>query len=177
MKWVLWFSAALFAITPLSLAALGPVSAQQSSRDTGSHPERQITIDVDVTDNKGNPVPGLQPQDFTLLDDKQPLTIVSFHAYSPKLEPEDAPRVIIAVDEVNLGFYGVGEARQTLNKFLREDGGRLPFSTSLLLISDTYQGKTPASRDGNVLADALSANQQGLRIIGRSQGVYGAIDR
>ena len=81
-----------------------PVSAQQSSRDTGSHPERQITIDVDVTDKKGNPAAGLQQQDFILLDDKRPLSIVSFHAYSPKLEPEDPPQAIIAVDEVNIGF-------------------------------------------------------------------------
>ena len=45
------------------------------------------------------------------------------------------------------------------------------------LMSDTYQGKTGVSHDGNVLADALNANQQGLRIIGRSQGFYGAMDR
>lgn len=176
MKQMLWFSAALLAIMPLTPAAR-PVSAQQSSRDTGSHPERQITLDVDVTDKKGNPAAGLQQQDFILLDDKRPLSVVSFHAYGPSLEPEDPPQAIIAVDEVNIGFQGVAEAQQTLNKFLRQDGGRLPLPTSLVLVSDRYQGETGMTNDGNVLADALKANQRGLRIIGRSQGFYGAVDR
>src|ERR1700691_230050 len=42
--------------------------------------QRQITLDVQVTDKSGAPIRGLQKQDFTLLDDKQPQDIVSFHA-------------------------------------------------------------------------------------------------
>jgi hypothetical protein len=41
---------------------------------------RRISLDVVVTDKSGKPVPGLQQQDFTLLDDKQPQTILSFRA-------------------------------------------------------------------------------------------------
>jgi hypothetical protein len=42
--------------------------------------DRQITLDVQVVDNSGAPVRGLQKQDFALLDDKQPKNILSFHA-------------------------------------------------------------------------------------------------
>ena len=42
--------------------------------------DRRLTLDVVVTDKSGHPVPGLQQQDFTLLDDKQPQTILSFRA-------------------------------------------------------------------------------------------------
>jgi hypothetical protein len=42
--------------------------------------DRQITLDVQVADKSGTPVRGLQKQDFTLLDDKQPKNILSFHA-------------------------------------------------------------------------------------------------
>src|SRR5579862_7379642 len=45
-----------------------------------SIPDRQITLDVQVTDKSGVAVRGLQKQDFTLLDDKQPKNILSFHA-------------------------------------------------------------------------------------------------
>jgi hypothetical protein len=40
--------------------------------------DRQITLDVRVTDKSGTPIRGLQKQDFTLLDDKQPKNILSF---------------------------------------------------------------------------------------------------
>jgi hypothetical protein len=40
-------------------------------------PERRINLDVQVTDKKGNPIRGLQEQDFTLLDDKQPKKIAA----------------------------------------------------------------------------------------------------
>ena len=42
--------------------------------------DRRITLDVVVTDHSGKPVPGLQQQDFTLLDNKQPQPIVDFRA-------------------------------------------------------------------------------------------------
>lgn len=41
---------------------------------------RQITLDVVVTDKSGKPVAGLQQQDFTLLDNKEPNKILSFNA-------------------------------------------------------------------------------------------------
>lgn len=86
-------------------------------------------------------------------------------------------QVILLVDEVNTGFQSVGYERLQLKKFLRQGGGKLPVPTSLFLLTDTSQGQTEATRDGNLLADALDSNQSGLRAIGKSQGFYGGADR
>ena len=158
-------------VTPLSSAATTPAQA-----------DRHISLDVVVTDKSGKPVPGLQQQDFTLLDDKQPQKILSFRetdfAANRTSDATDAAvQVILLVDAVNTSFHSVSYERQQINKFLQQNGGHLPLPTSLLIMTDTYQGRTVVTRDGNILAEALNSNQSGLRTIGRSQGFYGAEDR
>jgi VWFA-related protein len=161
------------------LACSSSTSAQQSSpaRGADNEPARRINLDVVVTDKSGKPVAGLQRSDFTLLDDKYPQPILSFQAFEENNEANDPPQLILAIDEVDASFQGVAEVRLAVDKFLRQGGGRLALPTALLLVSDSYQGRTPVTTEGNVLADALKSNQLGLRIIGRSQGFYGALDR
>src|SRR5580692_12783728 len=114
--------------------------AQQSAPP--ANPDRHITLDVVVTDKSGKPVPGLQQQDFTVLDDKQPHKILSFSATDETGEATGSPQqVILLVDAVNNSFDGVGYERLQLDKFLRQDGGRLPNPTSLVLLTDTSQGQ------------------------------------
>src|SRR5277367_2788260 len=92
---------------------------------------REISLDVVVTDKSGNPVPGLQLQDFTLLDDKQPQTIRSFHAIDETTQAADAPQeVFFLVDAVNTSFQSTSLERQQLEKFLRQDGGHLSIPMS-----------------------------------------------
>ena len=141
-------------------------------------PGRRISLDVVVTDKSGNPVPDLQQQDFTLLDDKQPQTILSFHATDQTSKPDDPPlQAIFLVDAVNTGFDSTSLERQHLEKFLRQDGGHLPIPMSLVFLTDTSQGQVPATRDGNALADALNAHQTGLRALGNPRGFQAEIDR
>jgi VWFA-related protein len=124
----------------------------------------------------------LQRQGFTLLDDKQPQKILSFRQTdlatdetSDAVDP--AVQLILFVDAVNTSFHNLSYERQQINKFLQQNGSHLPLPTSLFLMTDTYQGQTGVTRDGNTLVDALNSNQSGLRTIGRSQGFYGAEDR
>jgi VWFA-related protein len=146
-------------------------------------PGHRISLDVVVTDKSGNSVPGLQQKDFTLLDDKQPQTILSFHvtdfATSETSKPDDPPQqAILLVDAVNAGFQGVGQQRQQLERFLRQNNGQLLIPMSLVILSDTStELQRVPTRDGNALADSLRSQQPGLRINGRSQGFYGARDR
>jgi VWFA-related protein len=139
---------------------------------------RRITLDVVVTDKSGKPIPGLEQQDFTLLDNKQPSKILSFAAISGGAAAADPPvEVILLVDEVNASFRAVSSARQEIEKLLKQNGGQLERPTSLVFLSDSGIQSTSTSRDGNALAAQLNQNRNGLRVIGRIQGVYGAGDR
>src|SRR5271156_2812950 len=115
---------------------------------------RQITLDVVVTDKSGKPVSGLQEQDFTLLDNKQPQKILSFKAVQGNAKPADPPvEVILLIDEVNATFSKVSFGRQEVEKFLKRDGGELPRPVSLAVLSDSGIAMANATtQDGNALA-------------------------
>jgi VWFA-related protein len=139
---------------------------------------RRITLDVVVTDKSGMPVPGLQQQDFTLLDNKQPNKILSFDAIQGGAATADPPvEVLVLVDEVNTSFKTVSSARQEMEKFLKQNGGALERPTSLVFLSESGIQSTSSSRDGNTLIAQLNQNKNGLRFIGKTQGVYGLGDR
>ena len=140
--------------------------------------DRHITLDVVVTDKSGKPVPGLQEQDFTLLDNKQPQKIVSFEAVQGAAKTDTPVEIVLLVDEVNANFTSVSFERAQIEKFLRRDGGQLPRPVSLAVLSDSGIAMSNVStQDGNALAVELTQNKAGLRSITRSQGVYGASDR
>lgn len=148
------------------------------ARPLAHEPDRRIVLDVVVTDKAGKPVSGLHQQDFSILDDKQPQPISSFRAANDASTPADPVQVILLVDAVNTAFRGLGYERQGLTKSLQRDGGRLALPTSLVILEDTSTQVEPVpTRDGRTLADALNSNNSGLRVIGRSQGFYGAADR
>jgi VWFA-related protein len=138
-----------------------------------------MTLDVVVTDKSGRPISGLQQQDFSLLDNKQPQKIVSFHAVEGGTATADPPvELILLVDEVNTSFSRVAFERQEIEKFLGQNGGELARPASTVIFSDSgiMIGDT-SSRDGNAVIADLKQKKSGLRTIGRSQGFYGANDR
>jgi len=135
---------------------------------------------VQATDKSGAPVRGLQKEDFTILDDKLPLNIVSFQAVdSGAATTADPPlEVILVVDAVNASFQAVANERNELKKFLLQNGGKLPQPMSLIMFTDTgAEMQNGFSRDGNALAALLDKYEAGLRTIHRSQGIYGAAER
>jgi VWFA-related protein len=144
-----------------------------------AQPPGPITLDVVVTDKSGKPVPGLQQQDFTLLDNKQPQKILSFQAVQGGAAAADPPvQVLLLVDEVNTNFIHGSSERGQIEKFLKRDGGELPRPVSLAVLTDSGMAMGNLStRDGNALATELDQNKAGLRTITPSQGFYGADDR
>jgi len=161
--------------------------AQQTGRAGQSEPpgsvapggaNRQMTLDVTVTDKSGKPLAGLEQQDFTLLDNKQPQKIVSFKAIEGGAATADPPvEVIILVDQVNTAFTTVAMERIEIEKFLRQNGGALARPVSTVFLSDSGSTGTASSRDGNAIIAELEQKQLGLRTIGRAQGVFGANER
>jgi VWFA-related protein len=150
--------------------------AQQNSASE----DRRMTLDVAVTDKSGKPVSGLEQQDFTLLDNKQPQKIVSFEAVTGAVASADPPvQVILLEDEVNTSFTNVSYERQQIEKFLLANGAKLEHPTSLVFLTDlglTF-GKL-SSQDGNAVLADLKQHDSGLRTVRRrSQGVYGAGDQ
>ena len=145
-----------------------------------SSADRQITLDVQVRDKSGTPVRGLQKQDFTILDDKQPKNIVSFQAVDGSASAAADPpvEVVLVVDAVNTGFQAVTFERTELKKFLLQNDGKLAVPTSLVIFTDTgAKIQNGSSRDGKALAALYDQYETGLRSITRSQGFYGAAER
>ena len=139
--------------------------------------DRRITLDVVVTDRSGNPVPGLQQQDFTILNNNKPQKILSFRAVDRASKAANRPlQTIVLVDRVNPSFERAAYQQTQLEKFLRKDGGKLPMPMSLVILSDTSAGQTVTTSDGNILVDSLNSKQPGLRIFGRRAGFYGGVD-
>ena len=142
--------------------------------------DRQIILDVQVADRSGAPVRGLRKQDFTLLDDKQSLPIVSFQAVdSVAPAAADPPlEIILVVDAVNASFSAVAYGRNALRKFLLQDNGKPPQPMSLVVVTDDgAKVLQESSRDGKALAAAYHQYETGLRSINRRQGYYGAWER
>jgi VWFA-related protein len=144
-----------------------------------NHAVGRIRLDVVVTDKSGKPVSGLEREDFTLLDDKQPAKILSFHAYNPTTPPKDLPpEIILMFDTVNIGDRYVVTVRQAIEKFLRQNDGHLAQPVAVLLM--TNLGVTLAAQpslDGNALATTVEQLQPRLRTIGPAQGAWGDLDR
>jgi len=158
------------------------VAFAQQSGPAASVPadtSRQITLDVVVTDKPGSPIPGLEQQDFTLLDNKQPQKITSFHAVEGGTATADVPmEVILVVDQVNASFKNVASERQEITKFLGRNGAQLALPVSMVYLSESGATLGNTSRDGNALIAELDQKQASLRRTDtRSQGFHGEYER
>jgi VWFA-related protein len=141
--------------------------------------DRDLTLDVVVTDKAGAPVRGLQQQDFTVLDDKRPQPITSFRAVDLEAHtPAPYIEIVVVIDAINADLMKADMEREGIKKFLQMNGGKLAVPVSLVLVSDSpTQMRSNASTDGNALAALVDQYTTGLRIVNRSQGVYGIAER
>ncbi len=134
----------------------------------------KIQLDVEVM-SKAGPVGGLSEQQFTVLDNKKPYPIASFAAVQGKTTPAE---VLIVIDSVNTPYTYLGYQRDQIEKYLRSNGGKLPYPTTFAVLTDTsFMLDKVVGKDGNALAAELHKTDIGLRDITRSQGFWGAADR
>ncbi|MGB9454966.1 MAG: VWA domain-containing protein [Bryobacteraceae bacterium] len=173
--WICLFGFSLFlGLAQQSGPARQPAPAASVQPDSANH---RIGLDVVVTDKSARPLPGLQQEDFTLLDNKLPQKIVSFQAAGGAATTDPPVEVILLVDAVNISFSKVTYAREEIKKFLLRNGGELPLPVSVAYLSDSGMTMDEASRDGNALIAGIDKNKNALRTIGSAQGFYGATDR
>ncbi len=139
----------------------------------------RIQLDVVVADKSGKPVSGLDLKDFSLLDNNQPVKILSFQAHDGAHPSSDLPvEVILLIDTVNLDFRYVAFVRQQMESFLTRNGGHLAQPVSLFVLTNTgLDIAGEPTTDGNALAEKVKQFDYRLRTIGPAQGVDGSIER
>jgi VWFA-related protein len=155
--------------------------------------EGRIRLDVLVTDAADRPVAGsvadLVAKDFTVFDNGHSQAILSVRV-SGKGPPQSPPfsngaansdpqvSVLLVLDEVNTGLGEMAIQRDSVQKFLRENGGHLKNPTSLFLLTDTgLKEQTGFSQDGTMLASIVHQLKPGMRTFTAAQGADGALGR
>jgi VWFA-related protein len=133
-----------------------------------------IHLNVTVTSKSGAPVSDLTQQDFTVLDNKAPQPITSFKLVTPSQEPVE---LILYLDEMNADYSTAVMQRQGVIKFLRANGGKLPYPTAVAILTDHgAQAVQDFSTDGTIAANALERFAIDRREISRGTS-FGDIDR
>jgi VWFA-related protein len=111
----------LIALT--ALAAIASSAQEQPSIPAFPTQAEAITADVVVLDKQGRPVRGLAKEDFTLLEDGRPQTIVGFQARELAPPGPEPPREVGASDERVAENKGSSERRGRTFAFLLDDLG------------------------------------------------------
>lgn len=177
-----WPPAQSQAPTAPNAAAPAPAAVQPLPQAQPSAPadadDGRVHLNVVVSDKKGNVITGLTEKDFTLLDNRKPRKIESFAALGGT-DPKGHPvQVVLAIDAVNISFDRVSISRQYISQFLRRDSGRLAHPVSIVWVTDLgLQQQLGPSMDGNALAAQLEGTAGQLRLMNRSAGDWGAIER
>jgi VWFA-related protein len=170
------FALVCFALLAFAQEPSQPAAAAKTNPAAGAA-NTAITLDVAVTNQSGQGVPGLQAQDFTLLDNKLPQKITSFAAEgSPNDAGNSSTQIVLVLDQVNTSVQQMSTARQELGKYLKGQT-QLAQPTSILFFSDSGAAATKATKDPQALLGELQKNPQPLREHRAAQGEYGAIER
>jgi VWFA-related protein len=117
-------------------------------------------------------VAGLQQQDFSVYLDKEPQPITAFHAVAAT-SSNVSVQTILLVDTVNTRFSNVAYERQEIDRFLKQNEGKLSQPITLVILSDTSTQITQPSQDGNQVAGVLDKAATGIREVRHNAGFNG----
>jgi len=166
---------------PIALLLSLPLALLAQQPATPAAPAKQpIVLDVLVT-KSNKPVPNLQQQDFTVLDNGQPSKLLVFREHNlanvPAGQVDASTNVIIILDEVNTPYDKVVFARQGIQQFLKQDNGNLNHPVTLGFFTEKgLDLQTQPSLDGNALSAALDKQEQSFRIL-QNGAQYGGAQR
>lgn len=142
-------------------------------------PDGKMFLDVVVNDAVGNPVSGLEPWDFKLVDNGHPAKIQSFRSFGgPSIKPDPPVEVILLVDEVNLSFSQVSYIKSELADFLAQNGSHLAQPISIIVLTETGIRVQPRpSTDGLALRKVVNQIAPHISSINSAMGIDGALER
>lgn len=164
-------AASLLACSVAAIPAAAPTESSSSSAHSASSPdttnatngaEGLIKLDVVVMDEAGKLVSGLDPQDFTLLENGQPQKILSFHAFDGiSGKPDSSVQVIFLIDTLDTPPILALHERGEVARFLQQNDGHLTHPTSIFGLSENGVWTVAhPSGDGNTLAEDLVHNNE-----------------
>jgi VWFA-related protein len=157
-----------------------PVLSHRAPPSTAA-PQGTINLDVVVTDGAGRAVAGLQQQAFSLLDNRKPQPILLFRAVDGTAGDGTAAnppvQVILLIDMANNLLHNVAYERYQIDKFLKQNGGKLVQPLSVMILSDQgVKAQPQPSTDGNWVAGGLDKIETSIHTIPVAGG-YDAIER
>jgi VWFA-related protein len=140
--------------------------AAQETPPAPPAPSSTIDLAVVVTPKSGAPVADLKQTDFTILDNKIPRPITSFHTLGGSAAPI---HVTLVIDAVNVPFDSIAYQRGQIDKFLSANEGELAHPTQLAFFTDTGVEIQPGfSTQGNELRSSFDQHEVALRDIRRA---------
>jgi VWFA-related protein len=123
-------------------------------REARFQAEHRIVLNVEVRDASGNPITGLNAEDFTLMQDQQPRSIVTFRAVNGETAAVP-PQVMLLLDAVNNSSRDLANDRKGVETFLRQSPAALAYPTSIAVLSDAEIRSGPLTRDRDALLGEL----------------------
>ncbi|WP_419805505.1 VWA domain-containing protein [Terriglobus sp.] len=148
-----------------------PANSNQPPTATIRTSSRLVILDTVVLDKKGNIVTGLTKDDFHVVEEDSPQTILNFTTagtFTPspdltinstadldRLAPR-APVNIILLDEFNTRFEDMAFARYSLKKYLQKQPGKLDQPTMLIAVSlQKFEVLHDYTQDKDAILNAL----------------------
>ena len=110
-------------LTTLVVLSLLPAAGQEQEPAPLVRSNSQLVIlDVVVTDKSGKPVRNLTQDHFTVLENGVPQKITSFESPDTiAASPDNAPRTIILLDQLNIQFSDLSYARDRVMRFIEQN--------------------------------------------------------
>ena len=149
-----------------------PIPKPASPVEAATSTKGPLDLDVVVSGHDGKAVAGLQQQDFSVYLDKELQAITAFHAVTAATTSVPV-QTILLVDTVNTRFSNVAYERQEIDRFLKQNDGKLSQPITLVILSDTSVQISQPSQDGNQLAGVLDKAATAIREVRRNTGFYG----
>lgn len=86
----------------------------------------RITLDVQVTDSAGRPVPGLKLSDFSIYDGGK--AVKNLELAPVGSEPTE---IIFLIDPLSADFEEIARTKQQIRNLVAKNGGKLPYAVSV----------------------------------------------